>query len=109
MPPRGPMALALLMSALACATTVRSGEAHRTVKAVVQPRPGAEPDEIDMRVHEVPVDLPSVPASDATLDDDDLVLGVVADGRAMAFPVRYLAMYEVVDGRVGSLPVAPTW
>ena len=46
---------------------------------------------------------------EAGLDDQDLVLGMVRDGQAMAWPIRYLAMYEVVNSKAGKKPVAPTW
>lgn len=81
----------------------------RTVKGAVQVRPGGPQQEVEVAVHPVPVDLPSVPAAEARLKDDELVLGVVVGGRAMAYPIRYLAMYEVVDDRVGDTPLAPTW
>ena len=64
---------------------------------------------MEVGVHEVPVDPPSVSAAEAGLADDELVLGVVIDGRAMAYPIRYVAMTEVVDDRVGDTPLAPTW
>lgn len=81
----------------------------RTVRAHVQTRPGGPRVETDMAIHEVPVDLPAVSAAEAPLQDDDLVLGVILDGQPKAFPVRYLAMHEVIDDRVGETPVAPTW
>lgn len=81
----------------------------RIIRARVQPRPGAEVEEVDMKVHPSPTELTSVGAGDAPLADEDLVLGVIIDGRAMAYPVRYLAMYEIVDDRVGETPVAPSW
>ncbi len=75
----------------------------------MQARPGGLVEEMEMPVSEAPVDLPSVSADKARLKDNDLVLGVVVEGQAMAYPVRYLALYEVVDSRVGQTPVAPTW
>ncbi len=81
----------------------------RTVKAFVQPRPGKPREEIDMAVHTVPVDLPTVEASKAPLDDDDLVLGVELDGQTVAYPIRFLSMFEVINSRVGKTPVAPSW
>ena len=50
-----------------------------------------------------------VKVDQADLNDNDLVLGVMKNGTAVAFPIRFLAMYEVVDSNVGKLPVAPTW
>jgi hypothetical protein len=81
----------------------------RTVKAHVQMRPGGEREEVEMPVWEVPVDPRSVTAAEADLPDDDLVLGVVVGDRAMAWPIRFLALSEVVDDRVGETALAPTW
>ncbi|MFQ5676277.1 MAG: DUF3179 domain-containing (seleno)protein [bacterium] len=81
----------------------------KSVKGLMQTRPGGSREEVEVDVHEVPTDLPVVPAGEATLNENDLVLGVVQEGQAVAFPVRFLAMHEVVDSKVGKLPVAPTW
>ena len=81
----------------------------RTIRARVQPRPGAEIQDIDMEIRPVPTEPPSVAAGQAELGDDELVLGIVIDGQAMAYPIRYLAMYEIVDDQLGDEPVAPTW
>ena len=64
---------------------------------------------MEVGVHEVPVEPPSVAAGEADLADDELVLGVVIDGRAMAYPIRYLATTEVINDRVGETLLAPTW
>lgn len=87
----------------------RPEQLQRRVKAFVQPRPGAPMQETNMRVHRTPGNLPIVDANKATLDDDDLVLGVIVDGNAVAFPIRYLSMFEVTNSQVGQMPVAPTW
>ncbi len=71
--------------------------------------PGNSTQEVSMRVHEVPVDPPSLEADQARMKGKELVLGVVVDGKAMAYPIRYLAMYEVVDSEVGGSPIALTW
>lgn len=81
----------------------------RSVKGLMQAHPGGPMEEVEVAVHQVPVDVPSVDANQASLDDDDLVLGVQIDEQAMAYPIRYLAMYEIVDDRVGDTPLAPTW
>ncbi len=81
----------------------------KTVRATVQARPGGPVEEVEMAVHEAPVDLPLVSVAEANLQDDDLVLGVVLDGQATAYPIRFLALSEVVNGTAGKTPVAPTW
>ncbi len=81
----------------------------RTVKGRMQARPGGPVEDVEVAVHPAPTDLPTVSPEEAALEDDDLVLGVEVNGQAVAFPVRYLAMYEVVDSRVGKTPMAPTW
>jgi hypothetical protein len=81
----------------------------RTVRTSAQPRPGALVEEYEMPVHAVPVDPPLVAASEARLRGDDLVLGIVHGGEAVAFPIAYVARHEVLNSRVGALGVAPTW
>ena len=81
----------------------------RTVTGRVQTRPGGPLEDAEINVHEVPVDLPSVEAAEVSLEEDELVLGVVVEGQAMAYPIRYLALHEVVNNRVGETPLAPTW
>lgn len=81
----------------------------KTVKGKMQVRPGGPMEEVEVPVHPVPVDPPSVLASEAALGDDELVLGVALGSQAVAYPIRYLALYEVLDDRVGETPIAPTW
>ena len=87
---------------------IRAAPESRQIKVKIA-GPGNSTQEVSMRVHEVPVDLPSVEANQARLKGKDLVLGVVVDGKAMAYPIRYLAMHEVVDSEVGGSPLALTW
>ncbi len=84
-------------------------ELSRSIQVRVQPRPGAPVEDVDMEVHASPTDLRTASADETTLGDDELVLGIVTGGRAMAYPIRYLAMYEIVNDRVGEAAVAPTW
>ncbi len=98
-----------LFSLMQAQESVPEKEPLKTVKGMMQARPGGPLEEVEVTVHEVPVDPPAVPAAEAKLPDSDLVLGVFMEGEAMAYPVRYLANYEVLDGRVGKTPVAPTW
>lgn len=107
---RGSSALAAVTFALvstACDTA--PSESPNTVRAVVQLRPGGPVEEFEMEVHEAPVDLPTVAAGAVELEEDELVIGVVVDGHAVAYPVRYLALSEVVNDRVGDTPIAPSW
>ncbi len=82
---------------------------QKTVRARVQAHPGGPIEDVEMDVHEVPVDPKTVTADEATLEDDELVLGLVIEGEPIAYPIRYLAMYEVVNDRVGDTPLTPTW
>jgi len=102
---------ALLFSSLIYAqqqATVKQ-QPPKTVTGMMQARPGGPVEEVEVEVHEAPVNIPSVAAAAAKLPDEDLILGVVVDGEAMAYPIRYISNYEVMDGRVGKTPVAPTW
>lgn len=87
----------------------QSPKPPKTVTGQMQAHPGGLVEEVEVKVHAVPVDLPLLAADLAPIRDDDLVLGIVADGEAVAYPIRYLAMYEVVDSKVGKTPLAPTW
>ena len=100
----------MIAIALLAAGCVAAGEGDpKKVRARVQARPGGPVVDTEMAVHRVPTDLPSVTAAKAPLNDEDLVLGVVANGIAKAYPIRFLSLHEVVDDQVGDLPVAPTW
>lgn len=85
-----------------------SGESKK-VRAKVQVRPGGPTVEAEMAVVPSPTDPASVPAAESRLPEEDLVLGVVLDGKARAYPIRFLALYEIVNDRVGNTPVAPSW
>jgi hypothetical protein len=107
--------LCLLVSLGGCAPATHEPseeagpEPVKTVKARVQVRPGGEEERVEMPVYEAPVDLPSVTAAAAALDAEELILGVVVEGAAVAYPIRYLAMFEIVNDRVQGVPLAPTW
>ncbi len=112
------MALAVRLLGLAAVVVFFSGcagegplskEPSKTVRATVQTQPGGPVEEVEMGVHEAPLDLPLVSVAEAGLEDDDLVLGVVLDGQATAYPIRYLALSEVINGTAGKTAVAPTW
>lgn len=91
------------------AAPLTAQEQERTVRARVQARPGGPIEDVEMSVHEVPVDPKTVSAAEAQLEDDELVLGLVIEDQTIAYPIRYLAMFEVINDRVGGTPLAPTW
>ncbi len=82
---------------------------RRTVTGRMQPAPGAPMQEVEVAIHQVPTNLPLVAADQARLEAEDLVLGLVIEGEAVAYPVRYLALFEVVNTQIASRPIAPTW
>jgi hypothetical protein len=102
-------ALAVSVAALAVSATRGLAQERETVRAEVQLRPGGPVEEVEMSVQPVPVDPPTVAAAEVDLDPDELVLGVVLDGRPVAYPIRYLALSEVVNDRVGETSIAPSW
>ncbi len=57
------------------------------------------------------IDVEIVPAADAPLEDDDLVMGVLIAGEARAYPVNYMMgpYNEIVNDTVGGMPLAATW
>ncbi len=50
-----------------------------------------------------------IPASQARLDPDDIVIGFAHGGQARAYPQRILVHHEIVNDRVGGLNVAVTY
>jgi hypothetical protein len=81
----------------------------KQVTAKVQTRPGGPIEEASMDVFEVPVDPLRAPADEVRLDEDELVLGVLVDGQAVAYPLRWLSLYEALNDRVGHTHLTPTW
>lgn len=81
----------------------------RTVRGRMQPKPGAPVQDVEVAVHEAPAEVQLGSPAEAKLDDQDLVLGVVVGGQAVAYPIRFLAEWEVVNSRVGDASLAPTW
>lgn len=67
----------------------------------VMPR-GAEQDAIPA------IDAPTV-SDGAGLDPGDRVLGLTIDGQAIAYPIRILDYHEIVNHRIGDVPVAVTF
>ena len=57
------------------------------------------------------VDPEIVPADQAPIGDDDIVMGVVINGQARAYPVNYMngPYNEVVNDELGGEAIAPSW
>ena len=41
--------------------------------------------------------------------DTDMVIGVTIDGQSRAYPVRYLAYHHMLNDRLGSAELLPTY
>lgn len=52
-----------------------------------------------------------VAASDASIDDGDMVMGVVIEREARAYPVNYMngPRNEIVNDRLGGRAITPSW
>jgi carotenoid cleavage dioxygenase-like enzyme len=50
-----------------------------------------------------------VPAAEADISADAWILGVALDGEARAYSLNLLNHHEVVNDRVGDLPIAAVW
>ncbi len=50
-----------------------------------------------------------VPAAEASIADDSVVLGVVIDGQARAYSIRLLNTHEVVNDAIGETNFAAVW
>ncbi len=49
------------------------------------------------------------PAEEASLDDEELVLGIAWDGEAKAYPISVLRYREMVDDELAGIPTLVTW
>jgi hypothetical protein len=50
-----------------------------------------------------------VPAQEAPLQEDELVMGIAINGEAKAYPVSVLRFREIVNDELGELPILVTW
>ena len=52
-----------------------------------------------------------VAASEAGVGDEDIVMGIVLNGHARAYPVNYMngPFNEIVNDTLGGTPIASTW
>ena len=57
------------------------------------------------------VDPEIVSAGDVDIADDDIIMGVVIEGEARAYPVNYMngPYNEVVNDELGGAAIAPSW
>lgn len=56
------------------------------------------------------IDVPQVmPASEAKLEDDDMVLAIHVDGHARAYPIRMMGYHHIVNDWVGPRPIVATY
>lgn len=57
------------------------------------------------------VDPEIVSADEAPIGDDDIVMGIVVNGEARAYPVNYMngPLNEVVNDELGGQAIAPSW
>ena len=50
-----------------------------------------------------------VPAGEARINDDAWILGVVVEGKALAYSLNLLNRHEIVNDRVGETAFAAVW
>ncbi len=98
------------------ATTAGGGEAQSgDTGSSTESDPGAAFDETGLslgpgQAFTVLDDPPMVPASSASwLKDDDVVLGIVGDGEAHAFPAAQLAYHHIVNTTIAGEPYLVTY
>jgi hypothetical protein len=56
-------------------------------------------------------DFPVIPASESDVDANELVLGVVVNGKARAYPINMLngPSREILNDELGGTAIAATW
>lgn len=90
--------------------TVRGGSEAAPLAAAIA---AFDPDEIVAVLprEAIPaIDDPKhLPAAQAGLRDDELVIGVAIGGEARAYPVRVLSAHEIVNDELAGKPYAVTW
>ena len=105
---RSQLGFAVLLLALTATPTAR-GEAARANGFALEPAkipaeeilPGGPPrDGIPALDHPI-----AVPANQSSWSDDDLVLGLIEDGSARAYPLAILEWHELVNDTLGDRPV----
>jgi hypothetical protein len=90
--------------------TVRGGDKERSLAEAVE---DFDPSQIVTVIGKdgIPaIDDPRlVPAPEADLGEEDLVIGVEIDGEARAYPIRVLSSHEIVNDEIRGQPYAVTW
>jgi hypothetical protein len=57
-----------------------------------------------------PIDSPdTVAASDANLENDDMMLAIRIEGQARAYPIRMMGYHHIVNDWVGGVPIVGTY
>lgn len=89
-------------------------EIERLEKAAPEPRAPQDRSEFTlMREEGFPLNVEPeiVPAGEAPIGDDDIVMGIVINGEARAYPVNYMngPYNEVVNDELGGEAIAPSW
>jgi len=51
----------------------------------------------------------TMPANEAKIDGDDMVLAIKLAGYSRAYPIRMIAYHHIVNDRLGNLPVVSTY
>jgi len=56
------------------------------------------------------IDSPqTIPAAEAKIDNDDMVIAIKVAGQSRAYPIRMMAYHHVVNDRLGALPIVSTY
>ena len=51
----------------------------------------------------------TMPATEARIDSDDMVIAVKEAGQSRAYPIRMMAYHHLVNDRLGGLPIVSTY
>lgn len=105
---------------LACTSTGQVAQPTISPAGVGGQTPTAEPTPAEEPVYRYsqllardsirPVYTPEfVPADQAPLADDELVLGIEIDGEAKAYPITVLSFREMVNDELAGVPILATW
>ncbi len=79
------------------------------VDGFMQAKPGDEPQMMRSEVFPAPSNMPMAHTDNAQIPADELMLGVHIDGQAVAFPIRFLSLFEVLNQDLGDHRLLVTW